>query len=251
MNIKKFDKDCIELNSKILVIGSEAYGSQSIARSVIYDNRNKYDRSLMLSSYDDSLNNLYSNMIPNLKVLKDNYGQSDYMGGDNIMKTELHLKDFISNQKKRIRDQIFNTSTLDFEKDRCLIILNNVGGYWLKSNIIKSLFLEAKQFNIGLIIINQYSHGLLPSMRSCIDYIFITKGQSNVNQCKLYDHYCSMFESYKEFSKMYTNNKIKYPDCLVVSQVVSHIMSPLKIEDAVFWWSPKKLNDLKFILIDE
>ena len=247
--MNRFDESCInsQSNFKILIVGSEAYGSQSIARSIIYNNRNDFDNSLMLSSYDDRINDKYFKMIPNLKVLKDNYGQSDYMGGDDLVKNELHLKDFISNQKKRIRDQIFNTSAIDLTKDKCLIILNNVGGYWLKSNIIKSLFMESKQFNITLVIVTQYSHGLTPSMRSCLDYIFITQGQSNVDQCKLYDHYFSIFESYKGFSKVYMNfKKANCYDCMVVSQV----RCPENIEDTVFWWSPKKLNDLKFVLID-
>ena len=102
-------------------------------------------------------------------------------------------------------------------------------------------------FNISLLIVTQYSHGLTPSMRSCLDYIFITQGQSNVDQCKLYDHYFSMFESYKEFSRLYMNfKKVNFYDCMVVSQIVHSS----KIEDVVFWWSPKQLNN-KFILIDK
>jgi hypothetical protein len=247
--MNKFNENSIKLNSKILIIGSEGYGSQSAARSIIYNNRNKYNNSLMLTSYDDNVNNLYSNMIPNLKVLKDTHGQPDYMGGDNWVKNKLHLEDFITNQKKRIRDQIFNTSTIDLEKDRCLIILNNINGQWFKSSkVIKSLFMEARQFNICLVILTHYSTGLSPEMRTSIDYIVMTQGQSSANQCKLYDHYGYIFDSYKTFASEYKTIGSKSPyTCMVISQVECSVNK----EDIIFWWLPKQLNNLKFILIDE
>jgi hypothetical protein len=247
MRINQFKKDDIGLNNKYLVIGSEGYGVQTIAKSLIYHNRNKFHNSLMLSSYDSNTNNSYSSMIGNLKVLKDAYGESDYMGGDNVTKNELHLKDFINSQKKRIRDQIFNTSTLEFTKDKCLIILNNVSEYWLKSKIIKSLIMESRQFNICLIIITQYPFGLDVSQRSNIDYIFMTHGQSNKDKLKLYNYYGG-FMDFRYFNDLFDFILKRYGcySCVVVSQ----INQSENIKDLIFWWVPKSLNTLKFVSID-
>lgn len=231
-----FDKSTIKNNDKYLIIGKDGYGVHTVLKNVIYDIRNDFETSLMLSTYNKDKNDEYSSMIPELKVLNDN-------GGDNITKNTLYITDFIEQQKRKIRDQIFYTSTIDFNKNKCLVILNNIQQSWFKSNIIKFLFLNSKQFNITFIVL--VTHPCLsPEFRCSMDYVFISKERDLITKKKIYNRYFGIIETFQEFDNIM--NDLETISCLVIKQ--SSISN--NYSDFIYIWKPQPLHNSKFICID-
>lgn len=234
-----FDKDLNKTRpNRVLIIGKEGYGTHTVLKNLLHDIRNDIDSSLMLSSYGEEKNNEYSRMIPHLQTLSDD-------SEDKKINT-VHLTNFVEQQKQRIRDNIFKTSSIDFSKNRCLIILNNVQNYWFQhSDIIKNLFLTSKQFNISLIVLCNPGASISPEFRTNIDYVFATKEIDMKNMKNLYERYFYAIPTFTVLQQIMST--METFSCMVIDN--TNLADDYK--KIIYSWKPQPLHNIKYICIND
>jgi hypothetical protein len=103
---------------------------------------------------------------------------------------------------------------------------------WVRSKTVADIFMNGRHYDMLFILAMQYCMGILPGLRTCVDYIFICPENSYANKKKLHEHYCSIFPDFKMFAKVLDALTVDY-QCIVVKQRKN---TSTKIEDNIFWY---------------
>ena len=128
--------------------------------------------------------------------------------------------------RKRGKDNPKNTAC--FVIDDCMHEAKN----WASSETIADIFMNGRHYDLLFIVAMQYCMGILPTLRTCVDYVFICRENSFSNKKKLFEHYCSIFPDFKMFCKVLDALTVDY-QCIVVKQRKN---TSTRIEDNIFWY---------------
>lgn len=123
------------------------------------------------------------------------------------------------------------SSFIEKQKQSTILVLDNCCHQinWTTSKNMDYIFHNNRQLQLGVLITLPYSVSIPPSMRACIDYVFIFKDTNVRDKRRLYEHYAGMFTSFEDFSHtmdQYTENY----ECLVIDNTTKSN----KLEDQVF-----------------
>jgi len=135
---------------------------------------------------------------------------------------EKALDDLINTQKK------YRTSSLQ----KVGIVLDDCAytSVFLKTDSLKSIFLNGRHWGISLMFGMQYCMSMSSIIESNIDYVFCFNDSIVDNQKRLYDKFGSKyFENFSDFQETFTQ-LTKDHGCMVIS------LNSTKIEDAVFYY---------------
>ena len=215
VNIKRFRIDEIELNSKIAIIGKPGTGKTSLVLDILYRHRKRFTNGILMSGTTASSKD-FEGIFPDIFI----YNKYKQDVADKFWKTQKKLV------RKRGNNNPRNLSC--FVVDDCMHQAKD----WVNSETIADIFMNGRHYDMLFIVAMQYCMGISPSLRACLDYIFILRENSFSNKKKLFEHYCSIFPDQKMFNKVLDALTVNY-QCIVVKQRKN---LSTKIEDNIFWY---------------
>lgn len=231
LHIKKVNLDKFESNSKILVIGKDGIDATATTCNIVrhFLTKYKYDKKIILSS-----NPVWENFYPIMNcTLLPNF---------NIVKIEK----IWNNHKRSLRADILNIWNNKTEKfPKLLIVMEDYILNDLKYDVIRDLICHSRHYNTTIIIKTQYSQSLSPSLRTCIDYIFMCKENNPTNLKLCYEHYFGLiptFDIFTDLAEQITQNF----SCMGINQ--RHLSGGTweqQAEKYVGWFTPIKYKQLR------
>lgn len=180
---KKFDLSTLNPHSSILIIGKRYTGKITLVNDIIH--HSNIPAGIALSSVPGRIKSKTS------KVLEYDDCKSIYDLQKCIIKRQK-----LANNKYR-EDKSFDPRTF--------VIFNQCfdDNIFRKSEYIKTIFFNNRNYNILFITVVQYPLLMPPAIRSNIDYVFIFRDNYIQNQKKIYKYYADMIPSFELFSRFF------------------------------------------------
>ena len=231
LNLKKFDISVIKPNKSVVIIGKRNRGKSYLVKDLLYNNKDILPIGSAIS-ITECANEFYSKIIPPMLVY-DEYS-------DNIVDNIVYRQKKI---KEKIDMEIDKNNYSNLNPNTFLIMdgLMDSAKQWVKSNNMKTCFINSRLLNLLLIITIQYPLGIPPELRTNIDYIFIFRENIISNRKRLYEHYANIFTTFDIFCQVMDNCTGEDYQCLVID----NSSKSNKIEDKVFWYKAETHNPFK------
>lgn len=77
-------------------------------------------------------------------------------------------------------------------------------GEWSKDDRIREIFLNGRHKRITYILTMQFPLGILPELRTNIDYVFLLADDTTSNLKRLYEHYAGIFQDFNLFRQVFS-----------------------------------------------
>jgi hypothetical protein len=193
-------------------------GKTTLVKDILYRHRKKFTKGILMSGTTESSQD-FNGIFPDIFI----YNKYQQERADTFWKQQKFIV------KKRGNNNPKNMAC--FVIDDCM-----QDKKWVSSETIADIFMNGRHFDLLFIVAMQYCMGILPSLRSCVDYVFILRENSFSNKKKLFEHYCSVFPDFKMFCKVLDALTVNY-QCIVVKQRKN---TSSKIEDNIFWYKAEE-----------
>jgi len=207
LNIKKFDLTDMTC-SKVCVIGNSGRVRGCLIKDLLYHEKDKHDVGIIMTA---GLEEEYAGIVPDLFI----YNNFD----ENV------VRKIVKRQKKFIKAQKKSSSFIVFDGvfDEASILS--------KSKPVTNLLKYGRSYNITQIYSTQYCLGIPPSLRMCIDYVFILKENNMNNKKRLWNNYGNIVPTFQMFCDIMDNLTQNYGCMVINNRSLSN-----KIEDNIFWY---------------
>lgn len=220
LKIKKFDPCKISQDRVLVFIGKRNTGKSFLLRDILY-----YQKDIPVGtviSPTEKANPFYKNMIPNI-FIHDEFSKELVA---NVIKRQQKVKKRLNKEKQNFGKSNINPQSF-LILDDCLY-----DNTWKKDKNMRYLFQNGRHINILVLITMQYPLGILPDMRTNIDFTFILREPNTTNRKKIYENYASVFPNFDIFCKCMDNLTNGY-GCLVIDNTARSN----KLEEIVFWYT--------------
>lgn len=225
LELKKFDMKRITFlkdenkGPVIVLIGRRDTGKSYLVRDLLYHHRDIPIGTVI--SGTEAGNGFYSSHIPKL-FIHDEYSSNII---ENILKRQ---KSVMKEVQKQI--QMYKTSKID---PRTFVILDDClyDNSWAKDKLMRLLFMNGRHWKVLLILTMQYPLGILPNLRTNIDYVFILREPYIANRKRIYENYAGMFPTFESFCQVMDQCTENY-ECLVIDNNVKSN----KLSEQIFWY---------------
>ena len=225
LQLKKFDmKRRLKSDCVTVILGKRGTGKSYLVRDIMYHHRD-IPAGVVISGTEVA-NRFFSHFIPPL-FIHDKYNSAIL---SNFMKRQKKMKKRINNGEENIDPRAF----LIF--DDCL----SSKGAWRKDENVHAVFMNGRHYDIFYLLTMQYPLGILPDLRTNIDFTFIFRENIMSNRLRIYEHYCGVFNTFEIFCSTLDQCTENY-ECLVVDNNVKSN----KIEDQVFWYKAEDHGDFR------
>jgi hypothetical protein len=225
LELKKFDMKRITFlkdenkGPVIVLIGRRDTGKSYLVRDLLYHHRDIPIGTVI--SGTEAGNGFYSSHIPKLFI------HDEYSSGiiENILKRQ---KSVMKEVQKQI--QMYKSSKID---PRTFVILDDClyDNSWAKDKLMRLLFMNGRHWKVLLILTMQYPLGILPNLRTNIDYVFILREPYIANRKRIYENYAGMFPTFESFCQVMDQCTENY-ECLVIDNNVKSN----KLSEQIFWY---------------
>lgn len=225
LELKKFDMKRITFlkdenkGPVIVLIGRRDTGKSYLVRDLLYHHRDIPIGTVI--SGTEAGNGFYSSHVPKLFI------HDEYSSGiiENILKRQ---KSVMKEVQKQI--QMYKTSKID---PRTFVILDDClyDNSWAKDKLMRLLFMNGRHWKVLLILTMQYPLGILPNLRTNIDYVFILREPYIANRKRIYENYAGMFPTFESFCQVMDQCTENY-ECLVIDNNVKSN----KLSEQIFWY---------------
>jgi hypothetical protein len=177
IQIKKFDVTSMYQNASIIVLGKD-----ECPTSVLEQYKNI--QSCYVISRNMLSKQIYTNIFPNVTV----HSHDD----SNI------FNDILKHQK-----EMMNTG----KPEQTMIILDYryCDDIVWKNEALREILFNGRHYNITYIMMIQIYTNIVPSLRSCFDYILMENTDNICEQRKLYNYYAGMFSTFDNFFEVYVH----------------------------------------------
>jgi hypothetical protein len=225
LELKKFDMKRITFlkdenkGPVIVLIGRRDTGKSYLVRDLLYHHRDIPIGTVI--SGTEAGNGFYSSHIPKL-FIHDEYSSNII---ENILKRQ---KSVMKEVNKQI--QMYKSSKID---PRTFVILDDClyDNSWAKDKLMRLLFMNGRHWKVLLILTMQYPLGILPNLRTNIDYVFILREPYIANRKRIYENYAGMFPTFESFCQVMDQCTENY-ECLVIDNNVKSN----KLSEQIFWY---------------
>lgn len=225
LELKKFDMKRITFlkdenkGPVIVLIGRRDTGKSYLVRDLLYHHRDIPIGTVI--SGTEAGNGFYSSHVPKL-FIHDEYSSNII---ENILKRQ---KSVMKEVNKQI--QMYKSSKID---PRTFVILDDClyDNSWAKDKLMRLLFMNGRHWKVLLILTMQYPLGILPNLRTNIDYVFILREPYIANRKRIYENYAGMFPTFESFCQVMDQCTENY-ECLVIDNNVKSN----KLSEQIFWY---------------
>ena len=225
LELKKFDMKRITFlkdenkGPVIVLIGRRDTGKSYLVRDLLYHHRDIPIGTVI--SGTEAGNGFYSSHIPKL-FIHDEYSSNII---ENILKRQ---KSVMKEVQKQI--QMYKSCKID---PRTFVILDDClyDNSWAKDKLMRLLFMNGRHWKVLLILTMQYPLGILPNLRTNIDYVFILREPYIANRKRIYENYAGMFPTFESFCQVMDQCTENY-ECLVIDNNVKSN----KLSEQIFWY---------------
>lgn len=217
VQLKKFNMSNIGNNKVILFIGKRNTGKSVLVLDYLYHNR-QYPLGTVISP-TDRFNATYRPHIPSI-FIHDEYTPE-------LMTQILDRQRDITSSCKENPEYTDVDPSAFVILDDCLADVKD----WGNDKNIKWIFMNGRHVNITFILTMQYCLGILPNLRTNVDYIFICREPKIDNQMRLYKYYAGMFPSFDMFRTVLNQCTADY-GCLVID----NSSNSEKLDEQVYWY---------------
>jgi len=223
IKLRKFDMSKVGDNRTLCFIGKRNTGKSVLVLDYLYNNPYYFIGNVI--SPTDEYNKTYSKHIPSIFI------HHEY--DENILEEILKRQKFICAKCSSDPTYASMDPRIFLILDDCLADSKD----WINSKNVKWLFMNGRHAQITFIITMQYLLGIPPSLRSNIDYVFISKETKTSNIKKLYEYYAGMFESMEMFKNILNQCTENY-GCMVIDNTANSS----NLADQVFWYRADSIN---------
>lgn len=234
MELRRFDMRSIRFppnESKgpvIVLLGRRDTGKSFLIRDLLYYHQN-IPIGTVISGTEEG-NGFYSSMVPKLFI------HNEYNSAiiENILKRQRGVLRQIKHD-----NEMFRRSNID---GRTFVIMDDClyDNSWSKDKLMRLLFMNGRHWKIMLLITMQHPMGILPCLRTNIDYVFILREPVTNNRKRIYDNYAGMFPTFESFCQVMDQCTENY-ECLVINNNAK----TNKLQDQVFWYRADPHGDFK------
>jgi len=213
LNIRKFDINEMQLNSKVAIIGKPGTGKSSLMKDLLYNHRGKFPVGLIMSETNKDSKD-FAGMVPDL-FTHDSYNQEA-------------LDNMVIRQKRMVR-KYGEQDPRNF----AFVILDDCmdDTSWVHHPTTKGIFKNGRHWDLFFILAMQYCLDIPPPLRTALDYIFILREPNLRNRKQLWENYASIFPTLNMFCDALDDLTQDYHCMVIKNRVLSN-----KIEDVVFWY---------------
>lgn len=106
---------------------------------------------------------------------------------------------------------------------------------WVNHKTTKGIFKNGRHWDLFFILSMQYCLGIPPTLRTCLDYIFILREPMQRNREQLWKNYASIFPTFEMFCDALDDLTQNYHCMVIKNRVLSN-----KIDDVVFWYKAQR-----------
>jgi hypothetical protein len=216
LNIKKFNMNEMQLNSKVALIGKPGTGKSSLMKDLLYNHREKFPVGLIMSETSRDSGD-FDGMVPDL-FMHDTYNQEA-------------LDNLVIRQKRMVR-----ANGEQHPRNFAFVILDDCmdDTTWVHHPTIKGIFKNGRHWDLFFLLAMQYCLDIPPPLRTALDYIFILREPNLRNRKQLWENYASIFPTFNMFCDALDDLTQNYHCMVIKNRVLSN-----KIEDVVFWYKAR------------
>lgn len=192
-------------------------GKSTLMKDLLYQHRDKFPIGMVLSETNKESGD-FDGLVPPL-FMYDNYNQQAM---DNL----------VLRQKRMVRKNGENNP-----KNRAFVIVDDCmdDTSWVNHVTTKGIFKNGRHWDLFFILSMQYCLGIPPSLRTCLDYVFVLREPNLRNRKQLWLNYASIFPYFEMFCDALDDLTQNYHCMVIKNRVLSN-----KIEDVVFWYLAKQ-----------
>lgn len=192
-------------------------GKSTLMKDLLFQHRDKFPIGMVLSETNKESGD-FDGLVPPL-FMYDTYNQQAM---DNL----------VLRQKQMVRKNGENNP-----KNRAFVIVDDCmdDTSWVNHVTTKGIFKNGRHWDLFFILSMQYCLGIPPSLRTCLDYIFVLREPNLRNRKQLWLNYASIFPYFEMFCDALDDLTQNYHCMVIKNRVLSN-----KIEDVVFWYLAKQ-----------
>jgi hypothetical protein len=217
--IRKFDMKMIQQDSVCIFLGKRRTGKSTLVKDLLYHHRDM-PMATVISGTEES-NGFFKKIVPPLFI----HGEYNPVILERFMKCQRMIMQKIQ-KGKEAGVQINMDPRTFFIMDDCMY-----DDSWTHDKNIRYLFMNGRWLKVFLLITMQYPLGIMPSLRTNVDYVFILREPYLSNRKRIYDNYGAAFPSFEFFCQVMDQCTQNY-ECLVINNTTQSN----KLEDIVFWY---------------
>lgn len=210
LKLNKFDMSSIDTSCKIVIIGKPGTGKSTLIEDILYQLHDRLPIGVVMVGTLEGADE-YRKIIP------DSYIYEDF--NQEVVNT------LMKRQRKAVKRRWQNPYSF-LVVDDCSFDLK-----WIRHKTTREIFMNGRHFKLLVIIALQYSMGLPPDLRACIDYVFLLRENIPKNRDRLYEHYCGIFPTKAVFENVFSACTENYECMVIKNRCISN-----QIEDMVFWY---------------
>jgi hypothetical protein len=191
-------------------------GKSSLLKDLLFQHRKKFPIGLIMSE-TNPVSKDFDGMVPDLFTY-DEYNQSA------MDKLVLRQKQMVRKNGEGHHDNFAFALVDDCMDDTS----------WVNHKTTKGIFKNGRHWDLFFLLAMQYCLGIPPTLRTCLDYVFILREPNLRNRRKLWENYASIFPTFQMFCDALDDLTQDYHCMVIKNRVLSN-----KIEDVVFWYKAK------------
>ena len=210
-NIRKFDSANLKPHRIILVLGKRGTGKSTLIRDIMYHLKDQVQVPLAMTPTEESIT-MFEDCMPASCVYTDFRQET--------------LDKLIDHQRKCGREKKVQKNVL-LVLDDMMFDAKRV----LKTSAMRDVFMNGRHLKLTFVNAMQYCMDMGPDLRSQIDYVFALRENIVSNRVKLYKYFFGGFETYDDFSGVFSECTSDN-ECLVIDNTVKSN----RVSDMVFWY---------------
>lgn len=210
LKLNKFDVSSIDPSCKIVVIGKPGTGKSTLIEDILFHVRRKFPMGIAMVGTVEGVQQ-YQRLMPD-SFIYDEYNQEV-------------INNLLARQRKAVRNQWKNPYAF-LVLDDCMY-----ENKWVRAKSTRNIFMNGRHYKLLVIIALQYCMDIPPSLRTCVDYVFMLRENIPRNRERLFNYYCGIFDKRAIFERVFSACTENH-ECLVIkNRSVSN-----KLDEVVFWY---------------
>jgi len=192
-------------------------GKSTLMKDLLYQHRDRFPIGLVLSETNKESGD-FQGLVPPLFT----YDYYNQQAMDNL----------VLRQRRMVRENGEGNP-----KNFAFVIVDDCmdDTSWVNHKTTKGIFKNGRHWDLFFLLSMQYCLGIPPTLRTCLDYIFILREPMQRNRRNLWINYASIFPTFDMFCDALDDLTQDYHCMVIKNRVLSN-----QIDDVVFWYKAQR-----------